>query len=176
MKSFCSSIRPGAAAAVSILGCLCLAAQSVIPAHMSNTVFVTTAMEKERVQVGESPKVFVTIKNLTDHAIYVGGCDSVRFYVQGEKGEPPTTRIERDFTGRLNPGEAPLPCTAVVIQQINPGGSYTSSAELKYFYDLSLPGKYAVYVEVTSPEGWLRTDPVQFEILAKGPTPQKDSH
>ncbi len=175
MKAFCSFLWIGATAVVFTTGSIGLDAQAVIPAHKSNLMLVTVAMEKKQVHVGESPKVILMIENLSDHAFEVNGCPPERFFVQGEKGEPPTTFIERDDTDRLLPGEAPLMCNDMGGPIVNPGGTQKLSAELKYFYDLTAPGKYSVYVEIPSAEGWLRTDPVDFEILPADPVAKKES-
>ena len=153
-----------------------LCAQKVIPAHESNYLLVTITMEKRQVHVGESPKVILMIQNVSDRAVTVNGCAAERFYVQGEKGEPPTTFIERDYTDRLLPGESPLGCTLVASVTLNPGGIFKGSALLSYFYDLGAPGKFTVFAEVASPEGWLRTDPIGFEVLAANSAPQVNSH
>jgi len=171
MKVFCYLLWLGGMAAAFNGGCVELNAQKVIPAHESNYLLVTITMEKRQVHVGESPKVILTIQNVSDHAVTVNGCATDRFYVQGEKGEPTTTFIERDHTNRLLPGESPLGCTLVASVTLNPGGTFKGSALLSYFYDLSAPGKYTVYAEVASPEGWLRTDPIGFEVLTADPAP-----
>jgi hypothetical protein len=139
-------------------------------------MLVTIAMEKKQVHVGESPKVIVTIENLSDHALCANGCcPEDMFYVQGEKGEPPTTYVERVETQRLLPGERDMPCGPGPGLIAYPGGTAKTTALLSYFYDLSAPGKYTVYVEIPSAEGVLRTDPVEFEILAADPVTKQDS-
>lgn len=150
-------------------GCLRSDGQQVIPAHKSNTLYLTVAMEKQTLPVGQPPRVVLTIKNLTDHSIPVpgDGCGAyTRVWVQGERGEPPTTLRERHDTGRLPPGEADLPCTLNASEPLVPGESTTRTFMLEYLYDLRVPGKYTAYLEVPSPEGWLRTDTVTFQIVA----------
>ncbi len=156
--------------AVIAVKCISLEAQTATSTIQSDSIAVSIAMERAQVQIGQSPKVLLTMKNLTDQPLQVINCPAMKIYVQGENGEPPTTRFERDFTNRLLPGEAPLMCNDMAATVIDPHGSYTRSAELKYFYDLSLPGKYTVHVEVPSAQRneivWLRTNTAQFEILA----------
>lgn len=159
-------------------GCQRLDGQEVIPAHKSNTFYLTITMEKQTLPVGQPPRVRLTIKNLTDHVIRVpgDGCGSdIRVWVRGEHGEPPTTLRERHDTGRLPPGEADLPCSLNANVPLAPGESTTRTFLLEYFYDLQEPGKYAVYLEVPSPEGWLRTDSVTFQIVAGEPPPNKSN-
>ena len=131
---------------------------------------VTITMEKAQVEVGHSPKVLVTMKNVSGRPLHVIHCPTIKVYVQGENGEPPTTRLERDFTNRLLPGEAPLACNDMAAETIDLDDTHKSSVELSYYYDLSQPAKYTVYLEFPSQEEnhgfvWLRTKPVQFEIV-----------
>jgi hypothetical protein len=160
-------------------GFLRLDGQEVIPADKSDTFRLTVAMEKQTLPIGQPPRVLLTTKNLTDHLIPAPGdrCGSVvRIWVQGEHGEPPTTLRERDATGRLLPGEGTLQCTLVAdIPPLGPGESTTRTFLLEAFYDLQAPGKYNVYLEVPSPDGWLRTDTVAFQIVASELPPNKSN-
>jgi len=175
MKTICFLLWSGATAAVLSLASIGSGAQDFVPAHKSNTMYITIAMEKKQVHAGESPKVVLTIENLTDHAFPVNFCPPDRFWVQGERGEPPTTYLERVETQRWLPGERDLACGPGPAELLNPGGTSKSSWALSIFYDLSAPGKYSVYVDIWSTEGYLRTDPVEFEVLATDSVPKKDS-
>jgi hypothetical protein len=124
-------------------------------------------MEKKQVQAGESPRVSLVIENVSDENIDLNDCfDEPRVWVQGEHGEPPTTYRERWSTSRLLPGEPELACTLNMTHRLAPGDSITRHIILNYLYDLHQPGKYSMYVEFPSKEGWLRTDPMDFEVLA----------
>lgn len=166
-------------AAVFAPACLRLAGQEVIPAHKSNIFRLIVAMEKQILPVGQPPRVVLTIKNLTDSLIRVpgDGCrQGVRVWVQGEHGEPPTTARERQATERLLPGDARLECTVVADSRpLDPGESTTRTFLLEFLYDLQVPGKYNMYLDVPSPEGWLRTDTVTFQIVAEEPPPTKNN-
>jgi hypothetical protein len=168
-----------AAIAVFAANCISLDAQRASSAQQSDPIAVSIAIEREHVQAGQSPKVLLTIKNLTDRPLQVIACLPIKIYLQGEKGEPPTTRLKRDFTGRLLPGEAPLMCNDMAATVIDPRGSYIESAQIKDFYDLSLLGKYTVYVEVPSRQMndivWLRTNTAEFEILASATAPHGEA-
>jgi hypothetical protein len=65
-----------------------------------------------------------------------------RVHVEGEKGEPRTTKVQRQSTGRLRPGEAALRADEYVVPLISQGKSYVLKYQLAYLYDLSAPGKY----------------------------------
>lgn len=152
-----------------LLAPACLSGQDVIPAHLSNTYRLRLAMRSQRVRAGEAPVAMLTMKNLTDHTIDVGGCKTERVWVQGEHGEPPTTYRGRNANGRLLPGESPLQCTAVASTPLQPDTSITFHFDLLEYYDLHEPGRYTGYLDMPSEEGWLRTDPVAFEITAEDP-------
>ncbi len=176
MKKVRAQISFAAIAMVFALRCLRFDGQEIIAAHKSNTFYLTIAMEKQTLPVGQFPRVVLTIKNLTHHIIELDGCrPGATVWVQGEHGEPPTTLEERDDTGRLLPGETSLPCTATLIFPLWPGKSTTRTFLLEDFYDLQLPGKYTVYIEFPSPEGRLRTDTVKFQIVAGEPPPTKNN-
>jgi hypothetical protein len=159
-----------AISAAIVAGCAAVHAQSNEPTYHSDTFAIRIAMEKQTLLAGQPPKVRLTTKNLTDHLIPAPGdrCGSkVRVWVQGELGEPPTTPRERDATGRRLPGDQSFECTVVAdMPPLAPGESTTRTFDLEYLYDLQVPGKYTVYLEVPSPEGWLHTNTVTFQIMA----------
>jgi hypothetical protein len=175
MKAVRSLIWLAAIAAMFAPGCLRLDGQEAIPAHKSNTLYLTIAMEKERVRAGESPKALLTLMNLTDHVIQIGDCANppTLVWVQGERGDPPTTAWGRGAMGRLLPGEPELPCTLNVPFPLSPGATTTRGFILGAFYDLHEPGRYKVYLDVPSAEGLLRTDTVAFEVTAGDPAKDK---
>jgi hypothetical protein len=46
-----------------------------------------------------------------------------------------------------------------------PGESAIKNFDLTVYYDLSVPGKYSVYLDVRDASGtWLRTNTLQFEV------------
>jgi hypothetical protein len=77
------------------------------------------------------------------------------------------TRVQRNITHKLLPGEAPLP-GAGASWDIAPGESFSHQYQLSFFFDLSAPGKHTAYMEVVDPSSrkWLRTNTVQFEMEA----------
>jgi hypothetical protein len=94
-----------------------------------------------------------------------------RAHVEGEKGEAPTTYVQRAITHRLRPGEAELRADEQFLWTISPGESDIHKFKLDYLYDLSVPGKYTVYIEVMDPstlksstQKWLHTNTVQFTM------------
>lgn len=125
-------------------------------------------MEKEDVPIGQSPWAILTVKNLTDREIVLHASMYHRLQVEGEKGEPPTTRVQRSITGKLKSGEAPVETNEYVVWSIAPAKSDTHKFELTYFYDLAEPGKYTIYLEVMAPSShkWLRTNAAYFEMRA----------
>jgi hypothetical protein len=142
-------------------------AQTPSPNSQSASIVVTIGLDKDHVPVGQSPWAILTVKNLTDQEVSIHD-SMIRLYVEGEKGERPTTRVQRSITGKLRPGEAPLRGDEYVDWVIPPGESSSHKYELSYFYDLSEPGKHKVHMDVADPSSrkWLRTNTAAFEMEA----------
>jgi hypothetical protein len=141
-------------------------AQTPEAVFRSDTYAVSIAMDKETVGEAESQVVNLAIKNVSSKRIDRDDCSSdPRVWVAGEHGEPPTTYRERFATMRLLAGEAPLACTLNMAWSLAPGETLTKHILLKYLYDLKEPGKYSVFVEFPTGEGWLRTNTVTFQVV-----------
>jgi hypothetical protein len=114
------------------------------------------------------------VKNLTDESIIIHNY-MYRVYVEGDKGEPPTTLFQRQMTWRLKPGDVSLPTDEHAVWNIAPERSDDMKFQLAYLYDLSVPGEYSVYAEVVDPSSqkWLRTNTVKFKVQA--PTQKGDT-
>jgi hypothetical protein len=138
----------------------------------ADLIAVNLSIEKKQVAIGQSPWAILTVKNLSDHEIPIH--DRMRrVHVEGEKGEAPTTYVQRAITHRLRPGEADIRGDEQFLWTISPGKSDINKYKLDYFYDLSAPGRYTVYVEVMDPStqksstpNWLRTNTVEFTMQA----------
>lgn len=130
-------------------------------------IAVSIVMEKDKVPVGQMPMAILTVKNLTDQEIVIHN-SMYQAYVEGDKGEAPTTLEQRRLTHRLRPGEADLRGDEMVIWTLRPGESGVRRFQLGYLYHLNSPGKYKVYIEVVDPTTRkpLRTKSVTFEIVA----------
>jgi len=152
--------------------CFCARAVSQTPPPQSDSITVKLSIEKDQVAINQSPRAILTVRNLSDREIPLHDW-MCRVHVEGEKGEPPTTQVQRQNTGRLRPGEAALRGDEYVVPVISPGKSYTLKYQLASLYDLSVPGKYTVYAEVMDPSTqksstpkWARTNTVQFTMQA----------
>ena len=153
----------------------CVRAASETPPPQSDSITVELGMDKKPVAIGQSPWAVLTVKNLSNHEIALHGW-MCRMHVDGEKGEAPTTYVQRAITHRLRPGEADLRGDEFAVPLISPGESYDQRFKLDYLYDLSVPGKYTAYAEVMEPfilksstPKWLRTNSVQFKIKVSSP-------
>jgi hypothetical protein len=151
---------------------VCARAASQTPPPQSDSIAVNLTIEKEQVAIGQSPWAILTVKNLSNHEIPIHDW-MCRVHVEGEKGEAPTTYVQRAITHTLRHGEAELRADEYVIWTISPGKSDVHKFKLDYLYDLGVPGKYTVYVEVVDPstqrsstQKWLRTNSVQFAMQA----------
>jgi hypothetical protein len=149
-----------------------------VPSAMSKsaTMSLSISVPIEQITLGQKPWVSLTVKNLGSEAI---AYPRERIYIEGPKGEPQTTHVQRAMTHRLNPGEADIRETGF-RPPIAPGDSFTMKYDLSYFYDFKEPGKYTVYIEVfdrlsekpnakNDTDNWLRSPLAKFELLP--PTP-----
>src|SRR5690348_14145168 len=113
-------------------------------------IAVSIVMEEDKVPVGQMPMADLTVENLTDHEIVIHN-SMYQAYVEGDKGEAPTTLEQRRLTHRLRPGEADLRGDEMVIWTLRSGESGVRRFQLGYLYHLNSPGKYKVYIEVVDP-------------------------
>jgi hypothetical protein len=151
--------------------------QAAQPTANNDALAVSLKMQTEQVQVGQMPWAILTVYNISDQPVIISDAMYMypyRVYVYGKDGEAPTTLVQRQLTGRLRPGDAPLNYTLNVDSSIvvwpngGPGDSCVRNFELAYLYDLSTPGRYTAYAEVMDPlsHRWLRTKTVTFEMMA----------
>jgi hypothetical protein len=142
--------------------------QTAAPAPKQNSIAVGLKMKEQEVPIGQSPWAILSVKNLTDEEIEIHNY-MYRVHVEGEKGEPPTTLVQRQMTGRLKRGDpAGADWTEHVLWSIAPDRSDDLKFQLDYLYDLSAPGEYTVYAEVMDPyrQKWLRTNTAHFKVKA----------
>ena len=147
--------------------------QATQTASNSDALAVSLKMQTEQVQVGQTPWAILTVYNITDQPVIIQ--NTMRVYVYGKDGEAPTTLPQRQLTGRLRPGDAPLNYTnnvdfsSIIVWPAGGAGDwYDRKFQLAYLYDLSVPGEYTAYAEVMDPSShrWLRTKTVTFEMTA----------
>lgn len=147
--------------------------QATQTASNSNALAVSLKMQTEQVQVGQTPWAILTVYNITDQPVIIQ--NTMRVYVYGKDGEAPTTLPQRQLTGRLRPGDAPLNYTnnvdfseVIVWPAGGAGDWWDRKFQLAYLYDLSAPGGYTAYAEVMDPSShrWLRSKTVTFEMTA----------
>ena len=162
-----------------------LHAQTTTPAAPSATTKSATlelsiAVTIDRIPLGQKPWVHLTVKNLGSEEI---AYPRERVHVEGPKGEPPTTLVQRSMTGRFKPGDIPIPPTGFrppIAPAGSPGDTFTAKYDLSYLFEFKDPGKYTVYIEVfdrlsekpnatSDTENWLRSPVATFELVV--PTP-----
>ena len=165
-----------------LTGSIELDGQAAATANSSVTIAVRLTAEKTRIPAGQKVLVDLAIKNLGDLKICILNASyNFRVHVEGKDGEPPMTEWNRHQHGDFRPGDGPsLVDGPVVCSDLAPPmEGYEGMSEVHYFdlgqyYDLSVPGRYSVYMEVrdptspsAGPEIWARTNTVQFEVEAK---------
>jgi hypothetical protein len=150
-------------------------AQSAPATSETDSVSIHVSLQKSSYTVGEKPFAVLAIKNTGSEPIWFSDALYLeRFHVTTKDGEPPKTGLHRHLLGDFRPGDGPgLLSGPVAGRAIAPGTVYSHSYDLTYFYDLSKPGNYSVYLELYDPAGpkdgsgqWLRTNTAQFEMVA----------
>ncbi len=124
---------------------------------------VSMRLQKDKVPVGQSPWAALRVENLTDREITIDQADP---HVEGDKGELPMKPNARIITDRLQPRIPRLRTVVYVPWTIPARDSSIHKYQLAYFFDLSHPGQYTVYMEVMDPSShkWLRTNSTKFEM------------
>jgi hypothetical protein len=144
-------------------------AQAALP----GTFTIHLAGPEKTPALGETIWVVATVTNVTDHEICIS--TAALYHVHVEKigeGEARPTEFHRHLRGEFLPGDSPdASGGSSICPPIAADSSITDRYDLRKYYDLSKPGKYAVYVEMedrrpssTSPGIWVRSNTVQFEI------------
>ena len=127
-----------------------LGAQAVASSSQTDSITVSVAIDKDHLPPGQSPWVLLTFNNRADRDLYLHG-DWFQLHIEGEGGEPPTKLRQRMAMHKLLPSEAPLRDDENAEKVISVGKSRIEKIDVSYYYDLSLPGKYSVYVDVKDP-------------------------
>lgn len=140
------------------------------PTSKSATIELSIAFRREQIPLGQKPWVSLTVKNLGSKEI---AYPFSRVHVEGPKGEPPTTLLQRQLTNRLKPGEPGIAggYRPPIAPAGWPGDSFSMKYDLSAYYDFKEPGKYTVYIEVLDETGtmaapWVRSPVATFELVA----------
>jgi len=150
-------------------------AQSAPAASQTDSVSIHVSLQKSSYAVGEKPIAVLAIKNKSSGPIWFSNDRHLeRIHVMRKDGEPPKTELHRHLLGDFRPGDGPgLLSGPVVGRDIASGSLDSQKYDLTYFYDLSAPGDYSVYMEIYDPSGpkdgtgrWLRTNTAHFEMQA----------
>lgn len=137
----------------------------------SATLSLSIAVPNEQIPLKQKPWVHLTVTNLGSKEI---PCPFSRVYVEGSKGEPPTTLWQRQLTYRTKPGETGIKFGGYrppIAPAGWPGDSFIMKYDLSAYYDFKEPGKYTVYIEVLDESGtmanpWVRSPVAAFELVA----------
>jgi hypothetical protein len=117
----------------------------------------------------------LAIENISSNEVWFSTASYLyRIHVTSKDGEPPKTELYRHILGDFRPGDGPdFDEGPVSGRSIAPGSLDAQKYDLTYYYDLSKPGDYSVYIEIYDPAGpkdgsghWLRTNTTKFEIVA----------
>jgi hypothetical protein len=150
-------------------------AQSAPATSQTDSVSTHVSLQKSSYTVGEKPIAVLAIKNISSEPIWFSNNRHLeRIHIMRKDGEPPKTELHHHIIGDFRPGDGPvLDSGPVAGRSIAPGSVDSQSYDLTYFYDLSKPGNYSVYLELYDPAGpkdgsgqWLRTNTAKFEIQA----------
>ena len=151
-----------------VLLAVMLVAQAAPTRTQSASITVRLDLDKSRVTVGKSPWAILTVNNLADRVLALPAV-ATRLHVETQNAEAPSTIAQRTITGKLRPGDSPLRMDERDIWTIQPEEFSFHKYLISYFYDISKPGKYSVYIEVLDQGEWVRTSTATFEIQAPKP-------
>jgi hypothetical protein len=152
-----------------------LRAQSAPAASQTDSVSIHVSLQNSSYAVGEKPIAVLAIENTGSQAIWFSNDRHLeRIHVTRKESEPPKTELHRHLLGDFRPGDGPALLSGPVAgRSIAPGSVDSQKYDLSYFYDLSKPGDYSVYLEIYDPAGpkdgsghWLRTNTAKLEIHA----------
>jgi hypothetical protein len=141
-------------------------------ANQPDSVSIHLSLQKSSYAIGEKPIAVMTIKNISSNEIFYNDASYLyRIHVTSKDGEPEKTELHRHMLGDVRPGDGPLLRSDSGGRDIAPGAVDAQKYDLTYFYDLSKPGDYGIYLEIYDPAGpkdgsghWLRTNTANFEI------------
>ena len=154
------------------LGCGLIWPQASTETDQSSLIKVSIAKNVSTAPPSEAAVVILKILNVTksNNIGFTLREWNYRVHVLGANGEPPKTEYYRHLVGDFRPGDGPfLKDHSIPQLQVPPGGSDHWPIGLGRYYDLSVPGKYSVYLDVRDDSGvWLRTNTVEFEIQRPG--------
>ena len=152
--------------------CIPVRAQVNSPASKSEIFSISLAMEKSHVLTGQKSMADLVITNINN----VDTCSLVsnsvyRVHIERDGVEPPKTESHRHLLGDYRPGDGPQLPDGPTVCGVPAQSPYVREFDLGAYYDLSIPGKYSVYLEVvdrydpaTKAAHWLRTNTAPFEI------------
>lgn len=143
-----------------------LDAQTTASAKQSPSITVSVSIQMDKLPAGPRPWAVVTVKNVGNRYVSLGtDMRDYRVHVDGEQGESPKTSYHRSIRGEFQPGDRDL-AGGGPVDSVPPGKSEVHKFDLTKFYDLKVPGKYSVYIEVRDELSgtWLRSDTVQFTM------------
>jgi hypothetical protein len=173
MLTFRTLVMFAAATIATVEGPIPLRAQSAPMANQPDSVSIHVSLQKSSYAMGEKPIAVLTF--ISSNGIWFSNDPySERIHVTSKDGEPPKTELHRHLLGDFRPGDGPgLLSGPVAGRFIGPGSLDSQKYDLTYYYDLSKPGDYSVYLEIYDPAGpkdgsghWLRTNTVNFKIQA----------
>ena len=173
MLTFRTLVMFAAATIATVEGPILLRAQSAAMANQPDSVSIHVSLQKSSYAIGEKPIAVLTF--ISPNGIWFSNDRyQERIHITSKDGEPPKTELHRHLLGDFRPGDGPeLTSGPVAGRFIGPGSLDSQKYDLTYFYDLSKPGDYSVYLEIYDPAGpkdgsghWLRTNAVNFKIQA----------
>ena len=173
MQTFRTLVMFVAVAIATVEGPILSGAQSA-SVNQPDSVSIHISLQKSSYVIGEKPIAVMAINNLSSKDIWFSTALNLsRIHVTSKDGEPPKTELHRHILGDFRPGDGPDLRSDSVGRDIAPGATDAQKYDLTYFYDLSHPGDYSVYLEIYDPAGpkdgsghWLRTNTVNFKMVA----------
>ena len=110
---------------------------------------------------------------LADRGVMLG-CSPYRVHIEKDGiGEPEKTERYRHILGDFRKGEGPYQSGgSCVVSSLGTGATVRWSCDLSYYYDLTKPGHYSLYIEFFDEDirnktgSWIRSNTAVFDVQA----------
>jgi hypothetical protein len=158
-----------------------LQSQALAPSASNPPFVLILTLQKNHIPMSEKRIAILEVTSTSDPTVIADreimlGCPPFQYRIHIEKddtGEPAKTEYYRHILGDFRKGDGPDQsggsCFAVPLRS---GSTIRQSYDLSYFYDLTEPGSYVLYMEFFDYDGrnksgaWIKSNTAHFDVQA----------